>query len=71
MEKHISRTPTFQYLQPGQNSWDTFSKTPQIRTFPFHLVCSVDLKHPSHPESLQALSTLLGGGGGSAVTKAV
>ena len=34
-------------------------------------LCNVDLKGPSHPESLQALSTLLGGGRGRAVTKRV
>ena len=57
---------------PGQKSWDTFAKTPQIRTFPLHPLCNVDLKGPSHPESLQALSTLLGGEGrGRAVTKTV
>ena len=38
---------------------------------PLHRLCNVDLKGPSHPESLQALSTLLGGGGGRAVTKTV
>ena len=56
---------------PGQKSWDTFAKTPQIRPFPLHPLCNVDLKGPSHPESLQALSTLLGEGGGRAVIKAV
>ena len=49
---------------PGQKSWDTFAKTPQIRAFPLHPQCNVDLKGSSHPESLQALSTLLGVGGG-------
>ena len=36
-----------------------------------HPLCNVDLKRPPHPESLQVLSTLLGGGGGRAVTKTV
>ena len=49
---------------PGQKSWDTFAKTPQIRASPLHPQYNVDLKGPSHPESLQALSTLLGVGGG-------
>ena len=56
---------------PGQKSWDTLAKTPQIRTSPLHPQCNVDLKGSSHPESLQALSTLLGVGGGRAVTKTV
>ena len=56
---------------PGQKSWDTFAKTPQIRASPLHPQCNVDLKGSSHPESLQALSTLLGVGGGRAVTKTV
>ena len=49
---------------PGQKSWDTFAKTPQIRAFPLHPLCNVDLKGPSHPESLQALSHCLGVEGG-------
>ena len=56
---------------PGQKSWDTFAKTPQIRASPLHPQCNVDLKGSSHQESLQALSTLLGGGGKRAVTKTV
>ena len=56
---------------PGQKSWDTFAKTPQIRAFPLHPLCNVDVKGPTHPESLQALSALLGVGGGRAVTKTV
>ena len=49
-----------------------FPKTPINSSMPaLHPLCNVDLKHPSHPESLQALSTLLGGGAGRAVTKAV
>ena len=62
---------TVDNLSAAKNTWDTFAKTPQIRTFPLHPLCSVDLKGPSHPESLQALSTLLGGGRGRAVTKTV
>ena len=31
---------------------------------PYTPQCNVDLKGPSHPESLEALSTLLGQGGG-------
>ena len=53
----ISVTKTFAY-NPG-----TLAKTPQIRAFAFHPLYNVDLKRPSHPESL------LGGGGGRAVTK--
>ena len=49
----------------------TFAKTLQIRAFPLHPLCNVDWKHPLHPETLQALSTLLEGGGERAVTKAV
>ena len=56
---------------PGQKSWDTFAKIPQIRASPLHPQCNVDLKGSSHQESLQALSTLLGVGGGRAVTKTV
>ena len=56
---------------PGQKSWDIFAKTPQIRASPLHRHFNVDLKGPSHPESLQALSTLLGVGTGRAVTKTV
>ena len=56
---------------PDQKSWDTFAKTPQIRASPLHPQCNVDLKGSSHQESLQALSTLLGVGGGRAVTKTV
>ena len=56
---------------PGQKSWDTFAKTAQIGASPLHPQCNVDLKGPSHPESLQVLSTLLGVGGGRAVTKTV
>ena len=56
---------------PGQKSWDTFAKTPQIRAFPLHPQYSVDLKGSSHPESLQTLSTLFGGDRGRAVTKTV
>ena len=59
------------YYNPGQTSWDTFAKTPQIRASPIHPQYNVDLKGSSHPESLQALSTLLGVGGGRAVTKTV
>ena len=47
---------------PGQ-SLGTLSKPPQIHVgkFPLHPLCNVDLKRPSHPESLQAVLTLLGG----------
>ena len=41
----------------------------QFCAFPLHHLCNVDLKCPSHPESLQTLSTLFGGGGGRVVTK--
>ena len=55
---------------PGQNTWPkSFAKTPQIRASPLHPQCNVDLKGPPHPESLQALSALLGVGEGRALTK--
>ena len=62
---------TLGIYNPGEKSWDTFAKTPQIHAFPLHPLCNVDLKGPSHPESLQALSTLLGEGRGRTVTKTV
>ena len=61
---HGKREGFSKYYNPGQKSRDTFAKTPQIRATPLHPQCNVDLKGPSHPESLQALSTLLGVGGG-------
>ena len=51
-KRNLNRT-----YNPGQKSWDTFGKTPQICACPLHPQCNVDLKGPSHPESLQALST--------------
>ena len=48
-----------------------FRKNTAKSPIPSSTPYSVDLKGPSHPESLQALSTLLGGGWGRAVTKTV
>ena len=67
----IKEIEDFLSYNPGQKSWDTFARTLQNRASHLHPLCNVDLKGPSHPESLQALSTLLGVGGGRAVTKAM
>ena len=67
-DRFVSPVPLF---KPTILAKSLGTKTPQIRASPLHPQCNVDLKGSSQPESLQALSTLLGVGGGRAVTKTV
>ena len=62
----IEKLQSWPSYNPGN-----FRKITANSRIPLHRQCNVDLKGPPHPESLQALSTLLGVGEGRAVTKAM
>ena len=62
LAKFIAKISTIRASSAGDFR-KNLAKTSQIRTFPLQPLRNVDLKRPSHPESLQVLSALLWGEG--------